>query len=200
MPGKINGIAAGSIFAGSVFVWSGIKGWSVLGTIGDIVSGKKPHGTETAVLTAADNSGSSGLVTPGPNPGGLAGDALKYKGHAYQYGGAPGTSGNNPWDCSSFVNWVVGHDMQQSIPGYGPGKYDGSSHGPPTMSWGVWPGLTHLSTIQQLQAGDIIVWTGHMGIALGPDQMISALNSQLGTVVTPIQGYGNGPLMCYGRL
>lgn len=194
----VNGIAVASIASGSVLVWSGVKGWSVLATAVDIMTGKKPSGTNTARLVSDQTSvsGQSGIAFAS---NAISDDGLKYQGHAYSFGGAPGKNGQNPWDCSSFVNWVIGHDLKGNIPGYGPGVYDGSVHGPPTMSWGVWPGLQHISK-SEVQAGDLIVWTGHMGIAISNDHMVSALNSKLGTLVTPIAGNGNGPIMCYGRL
>jgi cell wall-associated NlpC family hydrolase len=191
----VNGVAVASVAVGSIFVWSGLKGWNVTQTIGEVIKGQLPAGSEVNVLTAPGSGGSSG--GPGTTNSAVANDALKYVGHGYTYGGAPGPNGTSNWDCSSFVNWVVGHDLKQSIPGYSNGTYNGAAHGPPTGSWGIWPGLKHVSTPQ---AGDIVVWVGHMGICTGPNQMISALNSKMGTLVTPIQGYGNGPLMCYGSL
>jgi cell wall-associated NlpC family hydrolase len=50
----------------------------------------------------------------------------------------------------------------------------------------------------QAQAGDVVVSATHMGIVLGPNQMVSALNSKLGTKITPINGYFSGPIF-YGR-
>lgn len=191
----VNGVAVASVGIGSVLVWSGIKGWNLTKTFGELITGSKPSGSEEYTLTyATGGSSSAGAIA---TSSGIANDAQKYIGHAYTYGGAPGKDGKSNWDCSSFCNWVIGHDAGRAIPGYGPGQYDGSSHGPPTGSWGIWNGLSH---VQTPQAGDLVVWTGHMGIALGANQMISALNSQEGTKITPIQGYGNGPLMCYGRL
>lgn len=185
----INGIALSSVAIGSVLVWSGIKGWNLTATIGQIITGKVPKGTEVYTLTSADISGGS--------VGGIAGDAISHIGHSYSYGGAPGKNGTDPWDCSSMVNWIVGHDAGHSIPGAN--SYDGSSHGPPTGMWGVWPGLQHIKA-SEVQANDIIVWAAHMGIAVSNTEMVSALNSREGTKRTPIAGYGNGPILCYGRL
>jgi cell wall-associated NlpC family hydrolase len=192
----INGVALSSVAIGSIFLWSGIKGWNVSRTVGEVVTGKVPSGSNVNVLSApnAPSANATGFTTNN-----IANDALQYQGHAYSFGGAPGKNGQNPWDCSSFVNWIVGHDSGKAIPGYGPGQYDGSVHGPPTGSWGVWPGLQHIQ-FGQLQAGDIIVWVGHMGICIGPNQMISALNTKEKTKITPIAGFGNGPVLCYGRL
>jgi cell wall-associated NlpC family hydrolase len=188
----INGIALSSVAIGSVLIWSGIKGWNLTTTIGQIISGKAPSGTDVNVLTAPNSASAN---ANGFTSSGTANDALQYQGHAYSYGGAPGKNGTNPWDCSSFANWVIGHDMKRAIPGYGPGQYDGSVHGPPTGSWIGW--MTHISE-SQAQAGDLVVSATHMGIVIGPNQMVSALNSRLGTKITPIAGYFSGPVF-YGR-
>lgn len=186
----INGVALSSVAAGSILLWSGIKGWNVTRTIGEIISGKAPTGTDENVLTSASSGSAVGFTSSG-----TANDALQYNGHAYSYGGAPGKDGKSPWDCSSFVNWVIGHDLRRAIPGYGPGQYDGSVHGPPTGSWIAW--MTHINQ-SDTQAGDLVVSATHMGIVIGPNQMISALNSRLGTKITPINGYFSGPVF-YGR-
>lgn len=193
----VNGRALAATFAGSVFIWSGIRGWSVMGTIGDLITGHKPTAHGPAVpLTVTTGSATDGPA--GVAAGTLAGEAMKYRGHAYLFGGTPGEDGSRPWDCSSFVNWVASVRMGLPIPGYGPGKYRGTSHGPPTGMWGVWPGLRHVKR-SEVQAGDIIVWVGHMGIATSSQTMVSALNSNVGTVESAIEGYGNGPVLCYGR-
>lgn len=189
------GLAALGI--GSLFLWSGIKGWSVLGTLGDLVAGNKPSQSPANAFVTPDESQSFGGGTGG-SAGSIADIASQYKGHAYSYGGAPGPSGNQPWDCSSFVNFVVGIRMGLAIPGYGPGAYNGKVHGPPTGTWGVWSGLKHVSRAD-VQRGDIIVWLNHMGIATANNEMISALNEKAGTDFTPIDGHGNGPILCYGR-
>lgn len=126
--------------------------------------------------------------------------AAQYVGHAYRFGGAPGPNGTNPWDCSSMVNWIVGTKLGHAIPGYGPGKYQGTVHGPATGQWGIWTaGLQRLNR-NEVASGDIIVWADHMGIALDNGHMISAHSPEITTTVTPIDGHGNGPLMIYGRL
>lgn len=132
----------------------------------------------------------------------VAVDADRYVGLGYVYGGAPAT-GRGHWDCSSFVNWVVGHDLGMAIPGYAAGKYTGAEHGPDTIAWAGWPGASHVASPA---AGDIVIWAGagtggHMGIVTGPDQMISALNSREGTRKTQIQGVGpSGVPLVYRRL
>lgn len=203
---SLNGKALTAIGIGSIFIWSGVKGWSVLGTVKDLITGHPPASglSNPLVLQSFGATDSSGGRDENSSPllgmASIAQTASHYVGHAYRFGGAPGLQGLNPWDCSSFVNWLIGTKLGKAIPGYGPGKYDGSVHGPPTGLWGIWyAGLTSVSR-QSVQGGDIIVWTDHMGIALDNGHMISALNPAEGTKVTPIDGYGNGPLMIYGRL
>lgn len=195
----LDGKALAAVGLGSLFLWSGIKGWSVLGTITDVISGKKPSQV-AAPLVASTGTESFGAAPAmsGGGVGQLAAVALQYQGHAYLFGGAPGKDGSKPWDCSSFVNWLVSVKLGMAIPGYGPGKYDGTTHGPPTGGWATWPGTTRINRAD-VQAGDIIVWFGHMGIATANNQMISAQNPKDGTRLSAIDGFGSGPVMRYGR-
>jgi hypothetical protein len=201
----INGRALTIAGIGTIFVWSGIKGWSVLGTIGDAVTGKQPSQSITnPLVTIGGSTASNAGVLPGIGQSiasfGIGAIALEYKGHAYRFGGAPGKDGSKPWDCSSFVNWIVSVKAGKAIPGYGPGKYQGTIHGPPTGSWAIWSGLTSIKR-SEVQAGDILIWLGHMGIAINNTQMISALNPHEGTQISTIdKGVGRGPLVRIGRL
>jgi NlpC/P60 family len=133
-------------------------------------------GTSSPSSAAGAQSGSS-----------IASDALKYTGHCYSFGGAPGASGVGCWDCSSFINFVIGHDLAMAIPGYSPGKYSGASHGPPTSAWLAWSGCTTVGhNASEADVGDLLIWQTHMGVCTGNGMMVSALNSNLGTLQTTI--------------
>src|ERR1700755_1370504 len=154
----LNGRALTAMGLESPLVWSGIKGWSVLATIGDVITGSKPNAPVSYPLSIGGNSASgTGSAS------GIAGIAQQYVGHAYLFGGAPGKDGSKPWDCSSFVNYVVGVKANLAIPGNGPGQYDGTTHGPTTGVWAIWTGMSSVKRAD-VQAGDIIVWGTHMGI------------------------------------
>ena len=192
------GVYYAALGAGTLLFWSGFKGWGVISTVQDIITGKQPSGQ---AVNAPQNVATGASVTGNftvSNPGSIAGDAMQYQGHAYRYGGAPGKDGSQPWDCSSFCNWVLSHDLGLAWPGTG--RYDGTSHGPPTGSWGAWfiaRGMSVKGGIANAQAGDVVVWTTHMGICVGGGQMVSALNPSLGTKITPVQD--SSPLLCVGR-
>lgn len=200
---SINGRALAATSIGTLFIWSGIRGWSVLATIGDVVKGYQPSQSVVNPLeivpTGSANTGGTPTGLPS-SVGGLASLALQGIGHAYHFGNAPGPDGKNPWDCSSFINYVVGVQAKMAIPGFGPGKYNGKSHGPPTGVWAAWTGMATVKRAD-VQAGDILVWFGHMGMATGHDTMISALNPHAGTKTQRIDsGVGRGPLVRIGRL
>lgn len=122
------------------------------------------------------------------NASAIANDALRYNGAGYVYGGSP-ANGIGRWDCSSFVSWVMGHDLKMSIPMYPNGTYTGTAHGPVASQYLVWTGASTISR-SSASAGDLACWLTHIGIVTGPNQMISALNERLGTIVSGIEGAG----------
>jgi peptidoglycan DL-endopeptidase CwlO len=186
----INGIALGALGIGGVFLYSAYKGKSVLASAQAVISGQSPSTvpvnesilSNPASATANDTSSVSTGISGSES--GAAGDATKYVGHAYLYSGAPGLDGKQPWDCSSFANWVYGHDEGLAIPGYAAGTYTGAEHGPATTSWFFFG--SEVNGIGNAQPGDAVVWVTHMGIYLGGNNLISALNPQLGTRITTV--------------
>lgn len=197
----VNGPAVGITLAGVLFAVAGIKGLSVTGIIQDVVTGKNPKTAIANQFTSGTGniSPANGVGITSVNGSAIAADAIKYKGAGYVWGGTPAKGVGN-WDCSSFTNWVCGHDVGLPIPGMDAGKYDGSSHGPVTGTWIVWNGLTTIGHDgSQAQAGDICVWETHMGIALGPNEMISAQDPQNGTQVSTINGFIPGELLFIRR-
>lgn len=181
-------IAAG----GGVFLYSGFKGKRVTAAMRNLISGQNPETLTNAypIVTVPAAYGSGGSVPATPVAGvvgqGIAVDAEQYKGAGYVWGGAP-AKGIGNWDCSSFANWVIGHDMGLAIPLTKAGAYTGATHGPPTGVWLLWTGAFNINR-KDAAAGDLAVWQTHMGICINNSSMISALNPKLGTQITTIEG------------
>ena len=120
----------------------------------------------------------------------IAATALRFRGVPYRWGGGgPPSAG---WDCSGFVSWVLGKVLGFALPG---GFTDfGNAHGPVVSDYIGWGGAVDVASPQ---AGDLCCWgpDEHIGIAISPTMMISALNPQLGTLVTPIGGAAPGQLV-----
>lgn len=192
---------------GGYLAWYGVHYWRnsdphnkwPSDPIKDVLQGKGipaplPEQSAADVLRSTFNEAQPGGTGSGAAVGGAAivSAAEKYIGTPYTWGGAPGTSpqhqGIGPHDCSSFVNWVVGHDLGLAIPGTkgGHGSYDGMSHGPDVASWIGWSGVQHVSG--QPQPGDLVAWgpNQHIGIAVDNGNMVSALDTASGTIISPI--------------
>lgn len=201
---KLNGIALAAAATGALFMWSGIKGGGILPNLQNLIQGKPPSSTgANPIVGSAGGPGSNAPIgVAGPNPTGnaIASDALQYKGAGYVWGGAP-AQGIGNWDCSSFCNWVIGHDMGMAIPGYKAGTYTGAAHGPPTVGWLAWigSGVTRIAR-SQLAAGDICCWQTHMGIAISNTQMISAQTPGSGTQIGTVDGFIPGEVLFCLRL
>ena len=136
----------------------------------------------------------SNTARPSPPAGRtIVGDAMRYRGATYVYGGTGARVGD--WDCSSYVSYVLGHDLGLALPG---GSWravtaGGTVHGPVVMSYVQWGGAV---TVGSPEPGALVCWQGygtnaHIGISIGGGRMISAYDTASGTIVTPIAG--NGP-------
>ena len=108
----------------------------------------------------------------------IAADAQQYAGKGYVYGGNASSPGR--WDCSSFVSFVLGHDLGLPLPGggtWGSPGYPPNAHGPVVTDYASWAGA---GTVGTPQAGDLCCWVGagtagHIGIAISPTQMITGM-------------------------
>ncbi len=179
-------VAIGSLAIGSLLTYAGLKGYSIPATLQDIVTGKTPIGQkQTAAIgtPTGSTSSTSGNTAPGAGAGNLVANALSVQGHAYVYGGAPGTDGKDPWDCSSCMNWVVGKLSGLSIPEFPDGSYTGAVHGPATGSWLLFGRSVAPASVQP---GDLIVGITHMGMVTQPGEYLSAHDPAEGTTVSPI--------------
>lgn len=107
----------------------------------------------------------------------------------------PGPETGTVYPGSSFISYVLGHDLGLSLPGGSWARVTGRGtiHGPVVMDYATWGGAV---TIPTPNPGALVIWNGvgtnaHIGISIGGGRMISAYDTASGTIVTPIAG--NGP-------
>jgi cell wall-associated NlpC family hydrolase len=198
----IKGASVAYATIGGIVLYSGIKGSSIGDTVRAVLKGNLTVSNTEVLSNPNATAVTAGAVVGSATGSAIAADALKYSGHAYLYGGAPGPDGSRPFDCSSFVSFVLGHDMRMMIPGgaWSSVTDNGSQHGPTTTDYLSWSGASTISA-SQVQAGDLAVWSTHIGICINNTQMQSALNPTLGTAVTGIiNGGPQGEAVKYRRL
>lgn len=139
----------------------------------------------TAVAGSGGDSGSTGIGTAAAT----VADALTYAGHCYLYGGPSDASAC--WDCSSFVTWVLGHDMGMPVPGgtWASTTGSGAAHGPASEAY-----LTYGSAVSgSPQSGDLLVYgTCHIGFAVNSTEMMSAQDEALKTNTSSIPATVDG--------
>lgn len=187
-----------AVSIGGLFVYAGLRGFSILKAVQNVIQGKGPNTGQSVSLISSGLPGGIGASPGIAVAGSLVQTALASQGHCYKFGGTPGANGAGCWDCSSACNWWL-TQAGYTIPG---GAWNPATHGPDTLSYLAWGGAVTIGhTASQAQAGDLLVWQSHMGICTGPDQMISALNPTDGTKVTTIeQGAPGGEFLFVRRI
>jgi hypothetical protein len=127
-------------------------------------------------------AGIASLLAGGGNSA-IAADALKYQGQGYQFGGRADVPGN--WDCSSFLFYVLAHDMGLSVLGgtWGAPGYPPHAHGPTAVQYKMYG-----TGVATPAAGDIVAWNTHCGIALDANRIIAARTPSEGTGISTISG------------
>lgn len=126
MAETVDGKALAAVAAGSVFVWAGIKGFSIPQAVQNIVSGKTPAaGQAEAALTSGTGSApASGAPAGSVGPGASAAQAWA-KAHLADYGWGPDQFAPllHLWNQESGWRWNAknptsgAYGIPQSLPG-----------------------------------------------------------------------------------
>ncbi len=192
---SVPGLPVAFIAAGGLLVWSGIYNQTLTASLGSILKGNAPTAgpqtTDTAALSGTSATSSTTDITATNSA--IANDALQYVGDGYVYGG-PSTP--NKWDCSSFVSYVLGHDLGMAIPGgsWASVTANGTQHGPAS---GTYMSFGTSVPLAQAQAGDLLATGDHIGICIGNGQMVSAQDEALGVgVASYTSGFPGGTPVC----
>lgn len=178
--------AVGVIGLGSLLAYSGLKGKGFSAVVRNVIAGKDPSLVPLTGAIGIFNTGTtSAQTTSFTSNSSIVNDARQYLGVPYHWGKANPKDG---WDCSGYVNYVLGHDLGMTLP-LGIKHFDGSDHGPVTANYLFWTGAT---TIPRAQAapGDLACWPTHIGIVSGPNSMLNAYSTGRPTAETPIDGWG----------
>jgi len=132
---------------------------------------------------ASGNSSKSGTVTGGSGVSGLLSIARSKLGSSYVWG----SKGPNSFDCSGFVYWCLNQSgVRQS--------YLTSS------GWRNVGKYTKISSFGSLQAGDIIVVSGHVGIVAGGGSVIDASSSNGRVVERSLSSWWRNNFICGWRI
>lgn len=154
-----------------------------------------------SAAAAAGNAAGSAVSTPTQSGHStniqIASDAMTYIGQGYVWGGSADKPGN--WDCSSFVSYVLGHDLGISLPGgkWGDPGFPPNAHGPTTLDYML---FGKPITDGQEQAGDLVVSNDHIGICIGGGQYVSARTPSLGVGVDKLSDPFPGGLHVFRRV
>ena len=93
---KMSGIVA--VGAGSLFVYAGIRGFSILKATQNVIKGQDPKSGQSVALLAAPNQGGPNLTNLGPTPGVFGHGGTWSHGALMQLwimnGGSPGAANN----------------------------------------------------------------------------------------------------------
>lgn len=170
----ISGIALLMGLAGFVLIESGLRNKSIRDVISEYLNGKitdTPLATATP-LSPVPGSGAGNTAGGAVTGAAVADDAKKYVGVPYVWAG----SDPSGWDCSGFVTWVLHHDFGIDLPD--------NTH-TVTGQFYVWSGAATVPR-SQMQAGDLVCWLGHIGIAIDNTNMVNAPGVGVGTVIQAV--------------
>lgn len=94
---SVNPIAVGAVGAGLIFLWSGLKGASVLATVQDLIQGKKPAGTNMYPIGTPADAGTAPATANVPG-GSLSNTAAQNQAIAKQLAAPYGWDQGAQWD------------------------------------------------------------------------------------------------------
>jgi hypothetical protein len=180
----LKGASVAYAVVGGLILLSGIKGAKLSSTVTAVLHGDLTLSNEEPIIFGSTATAST---TGAADGSAILADAEKYNGHKYVFGGA--SNPNTGWDCSSFVSYVLGHDMSLPIPGgsWNTVTNNGASHGPVASAYLSWSGATTVPA-SQIQPGDLLCWQTHVGFAVDASHMFSAYDTAQGTLQTPWAG------------
>ena len=149
--GKVGSQTINKLLSSSAKRWSGSTG-------GSSSSGSSSGGSSSG---GSSSGGTASVNTASPNAALFISIAKSKLGAKYVYG----AKGPSTFDCSGFVYWVLNQaGVKQSYM--------------TSYAWNRNTKYQKITSMSKIKKGDIITYNGHVGIALGNNQMIDASTSQ----------------------
>lgn len=153
--GKVGSQTINKLLSSSAKKWSGSTSGS--GSGGSSSGGSSSGGSNSG----GSSSNESGSGAASPNASLIISIAKSKLGASYVYG----AKGPSTFDCSGFVYWVLNQaGIRQSYM--------------TSYAWNRNTKYQKISSMSNIKKGDIITFNGHVGIALGNNQMIDASSGQ----------------------
>lgn len=162
--GGISGLAVAVAAIGGFLVYAGIQDVDTISGLREILSGKTPTGraqkSNTAYTTVAgsESASSGGSVVST----GLVAEARKHLGKPYVWAAV----GPDKFDCSGLVIYCLRKTYNAATPRFTTHTF---------AAWARSQGFSKVA-IENVAAGDIVLKSGHMGIAISNTEMIHAPN------------------------
>jgi len=154
--GKVGSQTINKLLSSSAKKWSGNSGGS--SSEGSSSGGSSSGGNSSG---GSSSGGSDSVNTASPNASLFISIAKSKLGARYIYG----AKGSSTFDCSGFVYWVLNQaGVRQSYM--------------TSYAWNRNTKYQKITSMSSIKRGDIISYNGHVGIALGNNQMIDASSSQ----------------------
>ncbi len=179
----------GEVTENAVKAFQSNNGLSADGSVGQNTlnkltgSGVKSAGSSSGTGKGNSGKGGGGTVKGGSGVGGLLSVARSKLGRPYVWG----SKGPNSFDCSGFIYWSLNQvGVRQS--------YLTSS------GWRNVGKYTKISSFGSLQAGDIIVVSGHVGIVAGGGKVIDASSSNGKVVERSLSNWWRNNFICGWRI
>ena len=165
----------------NILLSSNAKKWTGGSTGGSSSSGSSGSSSSGS---SGNSSGSGSVNSPSPNAALLVSIAKSKLGARYVYG----AKGPSTFDCSGFVYWVLNQaGIRQSYM--------------TSYSWNRTTKYQKITSMSNIRKGDIITFNGHVGIAIGNNQMIDASSSQGQIRITNItSSYWTRNFVCAFRI
>ncbi|MEY8356942.1 peptidoglycan-binding protein [Lachnospiraceae bacterium 54-53] len=174
----------GEVTEKAVKAFQSNNGLSADGSVGQQTMNKLTgSGVKTAGSSSSGGSSKGGTVKGGSGVSGLISIARSKVGRPYVWG----AKGPNSFDCSGFIYWSLNQSgVRQS--------YLTSS------GWRNVGKYTKITSFGSLQAGDIVVVSGHVGIVAGGGKVIDASSSNGRVVERSLSSWWKNNFICGWRI